>query len=115
MALKKEECKILISQKLNNGIWEYRLSIIENLSGKNKEKIFVKGKNQQVFLENLKNTLAFHELKNFERIQRYSRYSLTEKDFLFGNNDTMKKVPEDFFDSIRKVLNEARKKILELV
>ncbi len=112
MALPKNECKILLSQKFNEPIWEYRLSIIENINGTNKEKVFIQGNTQEEFMENLKETLKFHELKNFARIQRYSRYSLKQKEILVADQETMKKVPQDFFNKVRIVLKTAREKML---
>lgn len=107
--LSKKTCKVYIAKKLNtkSHIWENRLSIIENVNGKNQEVFFIKNSSDNEFLKNLENKLKEHHMKHFSIIRRNHRYSKTFHDF-FKKSEDMKQISHIVYEKVEKLLIEAK-------
>jgi len=113
MALSKKTCKIYLAQKQDEktNIWQNRLSIFENVNGKNKEVLFVKDASPKEFILKLKSKFINHHLKHYSIIRRNERYSMTFKNF-FKNSENMRQVPNDLFKEVSFLLAEVRSKVI---
>lgn len=113
MKLSETACKIFLCQKLNeDGRWEYRISIFTSVNGKARERVFIKSLNQVDFIERLKwrlNTTDFDHLD--KKIQRWTRFSLTQQKPVAGTSD-MQKVPDYFFKEVNAIITEKQQELV---
>ena len=109
MCLKPNECKIFLCEKNNNGQWEFRFSILENVKGNDKETIFVRSRKAKEFLKKVETLLSNKDIGDFDKIQRCSRNSLSNGYPLSGFQD-MRKTPEYVYEKVKAMLIKATKK-----
>lgn len=113
MSLSKKTCNIYIALKLNakTSTWENRLSIFENVNGKNEEVLFVGSASSREFIQILEKKLQNHEMKHFTKIRRGERYSKTFKEF-FKRQKNIRRVSEDTFKEVNALLLKARREAI---
>lgn len=112
-SLSKKTCRIYIARKKNTktGNWENRLSIIENVNGKNTEVLFIKDESGEQFIKKLKIALTEHKLKHYSIVRRNHRYSRTFREFFMGSTD-MRKVLSELYEEVSDLLARERDKAI---
>jgi len=113
MCLSKNTCRISLSKKLNekDSIYENRLSIIENVEGKDEEVLFVKDSSEEGFMKKLTKKISQHELKHFTFLRPDERYS-KKLGTILKEQPNMKRVSNELYQKVKKFLAKERSKVI---